>query len=329
LLEFITKLVLSTTAPTERTPCVPPGVLADKKMVDPAFTAVVNIVIVPAVIAAEVPIEAFAPVATNNLLIDPPRVMPALPALIVVPDVVVVEPKATVFAPAPVPKLTVVAAASALTLIAPVPEVTATGPFVEVAREIPTLPDLIEVAEVVLVDPRVTVLTPAPVARLTVVAVASVLTPTVPVPEFAVSAEFVDVSVRVPVPAVIATDVAPVAFPNVLTLAPVVAKVVAPEELKVVPAVSPVVVVKDPGAVIAEGKENVIRLDPGVPTAAIWLAVPKSEILPPPLGETAPPESAVNVVKVLGFVAIMFHVAEFATTELKIYEVLFAVSTHT
>ena len=51
-----------------------------------------------------------------------------------------------------------------------------------------------------LVDPSVTVFTAAPVARLTVVAAASVLTPNAPVPELAVKVPPVAVIASAPVP---------------------------------------------------------------------------------------------------------------------------------
>ena len=50
------------------------------------------------------------------------------------------------------------------------------------------------------VDPKVTVLTPAPVPMFTVLAVASAEIPTVPVPEATVIAPFVAVRLSVPEP---------------------------------------------------------------------------------------------------------------------------------
>jgi hypothetical protein len=56
-------------------------------------------------------------------------------------DVVSVEPKVAVLAPAPVATLTVVAVASALMPMVPVPLLIVTGPFVLVAAVIPPLPE--------------------------------------------------------------------------------------------------------------------------------------------------------------------------------------------
>src|SRR5258705_246940 len=106
------------------------------------------------------------------------------------------------------------------------------------------LPDWTVVGEVVFVDPSVTVLTPAPVPTFTVLAVASALMLIVPVPEARDIAEFVETSDVPPDPDVIVIEVAPVALPNVLMLAPVVARVVAPTDVKVEPAVRVVVVAK-------------------------------------------------------------------------------------
>src|SRR5512135_2844775 len=127
-------------------------------------------------------------------------------------------------------------------VIAPLPAV----------KDNPPLPAWIVVVEVVFVEPRVVVLTPAPVAKFKVEVVASVPIEVVPVPALAVRFPFVAVRVIPPDPDVIPTDVAPVAFPKVFTLAPVVARFVAPKDVKVV------VVVSDPGAIIAEGSVKVI-----------------------------------------------------------------------
>lgn len=62
------------------------------------------------------------------------------------------------------------------------------------------VPDLMAVDEVVLVDPSVTVLTAPPVAKLTVVAEASVLIPNAPVPLLTVKAPLVEVTFKAPDP---------------------------------------------------------------------------------------------------------------------------------
>lgn len=49
----------------DRVPAVPAIVFAERKIIELAVTAVVLIVIAPAVIAPEVPIVVFAPVVTN------------------------------------------------------------------------------------------------------------------------------------------------------------------------------------------------------------------------------------------------------------------------
>lgn len=56
-----------------RVPAVPPGVLAVKKILEDAVTAVVETVTDPAVMATEVPIEALEPVAMLSLLPAVPR----------------------------------------------------------------------------------------------------------------------------------------------------------------------------------------------------------------------------------------------------------------
>jgi|HubBroStandDraft_1064217.scaffolds.fasta_scaffold398377_2 hypothetical protein len=67
--DVITKLVPAVMLATgaDKVPGVPPKVFAVSKMIELAVTAVVLIVIVPAVIAAEVPMEAFDPVAIASL----------------------------------------------------------------------------------------------------------------------------------------------------------------------------------------------------------------------------------------------------------------------
>ena len=142
---------------------------------------------------------------------------PPEPALIVVADVELVEPTATVLAPAPVPKLRlwVEAPLPALTVpvevpvamstpllellfsdtappdwvmpppkvLRPVPTVKVLVPVTDVAplRLIPPEPELIVVVEVLLDEPRTTVLAPAPLPMLMLWVEAPVPMDTVPV----------------------------------------------------------------------------------------------------------------------------------------------------
>ena len=71
-------------------PCVPPGVFTVKKILEFDVTAVVEIVIEPAVMAAETPIEAFEPVAINNLFPAVPR--DKFPVTVVVAAVKAIPP---------------------------------------------------------------------------------------------------------------------------------------------------------------------------------------------------------------------------------------------
>ena len=114
-------------------------------------------------------------------------------------EVVLVEPRVTVFAAAPVPKFTVVAAASELTAMVPVPELAVIVPLVDVIASAQD-PDCTVVALVEFVEPRVTVFTPAPDPRFTVVLAASELKAKVPVPEFMVTAALVPVIDTPPLP---------------------------------------------------------------------------------------------------------------------------------
>src|SRR5437899_6319882 len=94
---------------------------------------------------------------------------------------------------------TVVAAASAEMPIVPVPLASVIAPLVEVSVRAPD-PDLIAVEDVELVEPKVAVFTPAPVAIFTVVAAASAEIPIVPVPDAKVIAPLVDVIFNAPEP---------------------------------------------------------------------------------------------------------------------------------
>ena len=121
------------------------------------------------------------------------------PDCTVVVEVVLVDPNVAVFTPAPVAMFIVLAVASAEIPTVPVPLAIVIAPLVAVRVKAPE-PDCIAVEDVVLTEPKVTVLAPAPVARLTVVAVASVLMPIVPVPELIVIAPVV-VNANPPLPA--------------------------------------------------------------------------------------------------------------------------------
>lgn len=101
---------------------------------------------------------------------------------------------------------------------------------------------------------------------------------------------------RLPLVAVISPNVAvnvvpAVTDPAVAAMLPVVAVIPVPAVIVVV-AARDVVVVKEPGAVIADGNDQV-RVLPE-PVTVIWLAVPSVLILPA-VGEIAPPESPVRV----------------------------------
>src|ERR1041385_1220682 len=95
---------------TDNTPCVPPAVAAERKIFDDAVTAVVLIVIAPAVIAAEVPIEALDPVAMESLFPAVPKTKSPFVAVIApkvaVKVVVVVNEPVTAVLPVALPILT-------------------------------------------------------------------------------------------------------------------------------------------------------------------------------------------------------------------------------
>lgn len=158
--ELMTKEVPATieAVGADKTPCVPPGVLAERKILDEAVTAVVETVTVPAVMATEVPIEAFAPVAIESLL-------PAVPST-TLPFVAVILPKVAVI---DVPALTAPAVATIFPVVEviPVPAVT----VVVAAR------DVVVVNEpgVVIADGRETVATPEEVVTVTWLAVPTTL----------------------------------------------------------------------------------------------------------------------------------------------------------
>lgn len=94
LLEVITKWTPALIEPSgaDKVPGVPPRVFAVKKMMDDAVTAVVEMVIVPSVIAALVPIEAFEPVAIASLFPAVPKTRFPLVAVIAPRVAVIVVP---------------------------------------------------------------------------------------------------------------------------------------------------------------------------------------------------------------------------------------------
>ena len=94
LLEVMTKWAPALIDPTgaDNEPAVPPSVFAVKKMMDDAVTAVVEMVIVPSVIAALVPIEAFEPVAISILFPTVPKTRFPLVAVIAPRVAVIVVP---------------------------------------------------------------------------------------------------------------------------------------------------------------------------------------------------------------------------------------------
>jgi len=275
----------------------------DVLFVDPRVVvltaAPVAILTVVAAASAEIDM-APVPLATVTAPLVPVITTPPEPDWTVVIDVVFVEPRVTVFTPAPVAKLTIFAVASVLTPTVPVPEFAVIAPFVAVTA-IPPLPDLTAVVLVEFVLPKVAVFAPAPVATFTVVAAASVDIEIVPVPEFSVMMALVAVKVIPPDPEVRVTDVAPVALPKVFTLAPVVASVVAPAEVSV-PVTARLVSDTD------EANDSVSVL--AEPVTTIWFAVPRTLKLPPPSGTSAPPESPVmEIIAPVEPAPARFHVA--------------------
>ncbi len=107
------------------------------------------------------------------------------------------------------------------------------------------------------------------------------------------------ISPKVAVMAVPAVTVVPAANePRVAVILPADATIFPRVEVMPVPAVNVVpeakvvVVVKEPGAVIAAGKENVIVLPD--PVEVIWLAVPRRFMFPA-VGLSAPPDPPVRV----------------------------------
>jgi hypothetical protein len=160
----------------------------DKKIRSAVAILVLAIVTVPFV-KTPVPMKSVtAPPSTCNCLaavtifkLPPVTVTSPDPDWIFTAEVVLVEPRVTVLAAAPVPMFKVVAEASVEIEIVPVAELMPIVPVV--ANVSAPEPDCTVVAEVEFVDPSVVVFTPAPVAILTVVAAASVLIDIAPVPE--------------------------------------------------------------------------------------------------------------------------------------------------
>ena len=104
--------------PTERVPGVPPTNAFVKKIKELVVTAVVEMVIVPAVMAADWPAEAFAPVVIKILL--PAVFKVRLPVTDTAPGVVRGEAKETIASP--------VVGLTVTWLLVPVTELTAEDP---------------------------------------------------------------------------------------------------------------------------------------------------------------------------------------------------------
>jgi len=131
-----------------------------------------------------------------------------------------------------------------------------------------------------LVEPKVAVFAPAPVATLTVLAVASVEIPTVPVPESIVIAALVPVMFRAPVPDWIVVEDVELVEPRVtaLTAAPVpMFKVVAWASLEILIAPVPDWIVRPPDPDWTAVEEVVVR-DPRV-TAFAAAPVPTFRVV--------------------------------------------------
>jgi hypothetical protein len=110
-----------------------------------------------------------------------------------------------------------------------------------------------------------------------------------------VTAPRVDVPVTPKVPLtvrLVTLRAAKVVVPSTVRVPSIVALV---PTVRVVPVVRLVVVVKEPGTVIALGREKVIVLPD--PVVVISPDVPARVMLPPPVGLIAPPESPVRVLK--------------------------------
>lgn len=159
--ELITNEVAATmeAVGADRVPCVPPGVLTVRNILEEAVTAVVAIVTEPAVMATEVPIEAFAPVAIESLLpaVDKtrlPLVAVMLPnvAVMLVPALTApaVETMLPVVDVIPVPAVTVVPAETD-------PNVAAMFPALAVM-----LPKVATIFPALAVTPPVVAITPVP-----------------------------------------------------------------------------------------------------------------------------------------------------------------------
>ena len=188
-----------------------------------------------------------------------------------VADVEFVLPRIVVFTAPPVAIDTAVAATSVEMPRAPVPELIAIAPLPAVT-EIPPEPDCKVDTEAPLVEPRVNVLTPPPVAKFTVVAAAS-------------------------------ADMLIALVPEVIVTAPALT-------VNPLPAVSDVVVVKEPGAVIAAGKDKVTTAPDA--TVDTWFAVPAIWMLP--TEGDAVPLSPVSVFRA-PLPAVSSHVAVIAPAE--------------
>jgi hypothetical protein len=145
----------------DKMPCVPPTVFVVSCILDEAVTAVVLIVIDPAVIAAEVPIEALVPTGITSLFPRVPRTR--------FPFVAVIAP---VVAVTPVPPVTVPDAETFPELAAILPVVAVTPVPPVTVPEAETLPELAAMLPVVAVIPVPAVIV---VPAFTAPAVATIL----------------------------------------------------------------------------------------------------------------------------------------------------------
>jgi hypothetical protein len=303
LLELITKLVpaVMLAVGADKTPCVPPGVFALRKMIEFAVTAVVDTVIVPDVIAAETPMASDAAVEAWIRSLLPvwarlrfPFVAVILPNVAVKVVEAVKDPVTAVFPVAlpilvaPVPPVPIVVTAAPEVLIVVVPVIAA--PPAETVS-----PPVVAVSPVDAVREPVTAVLPvalpmcvAPVPPVPIVVTAApeVLMPVVPVieapPADTISSPEV---VRVPVSAVL-----PVAFPMFTAPVPPVPIVVvaAPEALinvvptcvrpaRVVAPVTPSVPLNEPFPAVKSPVNAVAPVTDKVPSTVAF--VPTSRVV--------------------------------------------------
>jgi len=134
--ELITKEVPGVIVPGDRNPAVPAIAFAVNKIIEFAVTAVVLIVIEPAVIAPEIPVEPAAPVARVTFVVLTPALKVARPFPPIGP-VIFVPPVALPIFTAPVPPVPIAVAAAPVVLMFVVP-VNVVGPVtVNAVRDSP------------------------------------------------------------------------------------------------------------------------------------------------------------------------------------------------